>query len=419
MPITGSISLSGDKSISHRALMLASLAGNGCVIHNLSSAADVLSTRRCLEVCGVSFSDVDGSTVVEGGELKNPAIDLDCGNSGTTARLLLGLLAGQGISARLVGDESLSRRPMNRVVEPLREMGAHIISSDGHLPIELKPGRLKGKKFRPAVASAQVKSALLLAGLGADGSTTVTERLPTRDHTENMLAGIGVNIRREGLVSAVDKPAQPLNKFEITVPGDPSTGAFYAAAAAVIPDSELILENVLLNKTRTGFYSALEQMGAVVEYSQTGRELGEPSGNIIIRHRSLKGICLGADDIPALVDEIPVLAVIATQARGITEIRGAEELRVKESDRIAALSENLKVVGAAVEEHGDGLTITGPTGLQGGRIKTFNDHRIAMAFSIADLLTEEIIQPDNPDCISISAPEFTTILKKIYQGNQR
>ncbi len=415
MLIRGSLTFTGDKSISHRALMLAALTNGECIVYNLAQGQDVETTRQCLAVCGIDSTREGNSIRIIGGTLINPANDLDCGNSGTTARLLLGLLAGQGITARFTGDDSLSKRPMGRVITPLTQMGAKIESERGHLPLALHSRKLAGISYRPPVASAQVKSAILLAGLGAIGTTTVSENLPTRDHTEKMLMAIGAEIEIGEAHTALQRLDGELQTFEMSVPGDPSTAAFFAVAAAGLPDSELILKQVSLNPRRLGLYSMLERMGAIVVYLQTDQILGEPGGDIKIQSRPLQGVTITAQDIPGMIDELPVLAVLATQAEGVTEISGAGELRVKESDRISALYQNLKRLGAQVEEHADGLTIAGPSRLKGGSVRSFGDHRIAMAMKIAGLFTTDPISIDGSACIIISAPEFDDMLNQVLK----
>ena len=416
MHIHGSLTFAGDKSISHRALMLAALTDGECVVHNPAGGQDLETTRRCLAACGIESSWEGNSIRITGGTLINPTGDLDCANSGTTARLLLGLLAGQGIAARLTGDKSLSRRPMGRVIAPLTRLGAKIESAQEYLPITLHSRQLSGITNQPSVASAQVKSAILLAGLGAGGTTTVIENLSTRDHTEKMLSVLDAPIEIAGSQITVQKLKGNLPIFEMTVPGDPSTAAFFAVAAAGLPGSELVLRQVSLNPGRIGLYSILERMGTRVVYQQTDQILGEPVGDINIKSRPLQGVTIAAKDIPGMIDELPALAVLATQAQGVTEIRGAADLRVKESDRIAALCENLMRLGAKVKEHADGLTIAGPTHLQGETVRSFGDHRIAMAMKIAGLFATGPISIDDSACIKISAPEFDDLLNQVLKN---
>ena len=265
MVIKGTLTFSGDKSISHRALMFSALADGESRISNLSTGADVQSTRKCLEACGVEIKDEGNEVVVNGGKLSDPIDSLDCGNSGTTTRLLLGLMAGQGINATFIGDDSLSSRPMNRIMDPLYQMGLKSESNDGKLPITIRKSELNGIQYKSPVASAQVKSAVLLAGLGASGETSITEPILSRNHTEKMLSGLGANLSTEGLAATVSSMTSPLSAFNLAVPGDPSTAAFFAASAALVPNSELVLTRILVNPTRTGFFTALEKMGVAME----------------------------------------------------------------------------------------------------------------------------------------------------------
>ncbi len=406
MAIKGVISFPGDKSISHRALMFAALTDGKARIANLSTGADVQSTRHCLEACGIHIQDDNKDVVVTGGQFSDPIKPLDCGNSGTTTRLLLGLLAGQGINATLIGDESLSSRPMDRILNPLSQMGLVSKSNNGKLPITIHKNNLGGIDYQSPVASAQVKSATLLAGLGANGETTIIEPTLSRDHTEKMLAGLGADISIDGLTSTVSKLNFPLLSFELSVPGDPSTAAFFAAAAVLVPDSELMMNRILTNPTRTGFFATLEKMGAEIECIRQWEEAGELMGDLKIFHGPLNAITLTNQDIPGLIDELPIIAIIATQAVGKTEVRGAKELRIKECDRIHAICTNLKKMGVDIKELDDGFIINGPTKLKGTQIETFHDHRIAMAFTVAGLIADGNVILDYPECASISYPEF-------------
>lgn len=411
--LNGKLQFPGDKSISHRALILAALTDGDCQIENISTGADVESTRNCLALCGINSKKTKKIVYITGKPMRNPENFLDCGNSGTTARLLIGLLAGQKVSARFVSDVSLSKRPMQRVIHPLEKMGAKFESSDQHLPLTLRIKDLTGISYTPSVASAQVKSAILFAGLGAEGETTVTESIPTRNHTELMLNELGADIRTKDNSVTVLPLQRPLNSFKMTIPGDPSTAAFFAAAAALIPNSNLKLENVSANPTRTGFYTVLEQMRGDIECLSQWENNGERAGDLRIRGSQLEGISITKKDVPGIIDEIPILAVMATQAEGTTEIRGAADLRVKECDRINAICINLKRMGADITEFDDGFAITGPTPLKSAKIETFGDHRIAMAFTIAGLAANVAVKLDNPDCVNISFPEFYSFLSKV------
>ena len=415
MAIKGEIIFPGDKSISHRALMFAALANGESRISNLSTGVDVKSTRNCLEACGIEIGDEGNEVVVNGGKFSDPTRPLDCGNSGTTTRLLLGLLAGQGINATFVGDESLSSRPMNRILDPLFQMGLKCESHDGKLPITIQNSDLNGIQYESPVASAQVKSAILLAGLGASGKTSVKEPILSRDHTEKMINGLGVDISIKGLTATVSNLSTPFSSFQFSVPGDPSTAAFFAASAALVPNSEIVLNRVLANPTRIGFFAALEKMGVGIEWLDQWDEAGERIRNIKIFHQALNSTPITIDNIPGLIDEIPVIAILATQVEGKMEIRGAEELRIKECDRIHAICKNLKTMGADIQELDDGFIINGPTPLYGAKIETFHDHRIAMAFAIAGLVAHGKMVLDHPECASISYPEFYDELERMIQ----
>jgi 3-phosphoshikimate 1-carboxyvinyltransferase len=413
--IKGKITFPGDKSISHRSLMFAALADGESRISNLSTGTDVQSTRECLEACGIDIRDDGDDVVVTGGKFADPKQPLDCGNSGTSTRLLLGLLAGQGVNATFIGDESLSSRPMNRILDPLSQMGLKSKSNNGKLPITIYKSDLTGIEYDSPVASAQVKSAVLLAGFGASGETSVTEPILSRDHTEKMLKGLGGNISTHGLTTTISPLTSPLLSFDLTVPGDPSTAAFFAAASSIVPNSEIILNRVLRNPTRIGFYGALQKMGAGMDCQEQWEDAGETIGNLKVFQQPLNAITITKDDVPGLVDELPIIAILATQAKGKTEVRGAEELRVKECDRIHAICKNLKIIGANIEELEDGFIIHGPTQLKGGEIETFHDHRIAMAFTIAGLVSDGDIILDYPECASISYPEFYDELERLNQ----
>jgi 3-phosphoshikimate 1-carboxyvinyltransferase len=415
MRIKGSIEIPGDKSISHRALIFAALSDGICNISNISKGLDVKSTRRSLSLCGIKSTADSVFTTVAGGDLVNPDQPLDCGNSGTTARLLLGLLAGKGINAWFIGDNSLISRPMKRVIEPLEKMGCEIRSTDERLPISISNSPINGIYYTLPVPSAQVKSAIIFAGLGAQNTTTIIEPLKSRDHTEIMLNNLGGDIQISGDTIKIQPLTKPLKSFDIIVPGDPSSAAFFIAAAVLIPNSDLIIKNILLNPTRIGFINVLTRMGANIEIVDQRGAGGEMIGDILVRYSQLSGITLSKSDIPGIIDELPILAIVASQAKGISEIRGAGELRVKESDRISAIYKNLIKLGAKITEFDDGFKIEGPCKLSGGKIETHNDHRIAMAFSIAGLISEGKVQIDTPECVSVSFPEFFSLLKSVTE----
>ena len=412
MRISGSISLPGDKSISHRALMMASLTEESCVIHNISTGSDVESTRLCLAECGIQSENNGSSVWIKSDKLETPKKPLNCGNSGTTVRLLAGLLAGKGLTANFIGDKSLSKRPMSRIIEPLTKMGISIESENGYLPLSIIPDNLNGIKYSPPIASAQVKSSIIMAALGAIGETQLQEKIKTRDHTEIMLKELGADIQ-SGDVISVQPLKTPLDQFEITIPGDPSSAAFFAAAAAMIPNSDLTINNVLANPLRIGFFSVLENMGADLQWTHMRKEGGEWVGDVHILNQPLNGIHIMEDIIPTVIDEIPIIAVLATQADSPTIVEGASELRVKESDRIRAICQNLESMGAEIIEKKNGFIINPIKKLQHTHIKTFGDHRIAMAFTIAGLITSKKNTLDDEMCINISFPEFYEILSNI------
>ena len=409
--IKGTIEFPGDKSISHRALMIASISSETSQIKNLSNGQDVLSTKKCLEQCGISINGSKNSYQIRGGKFADPEKDLDCQNSGTTVRLLTGLLAGKNINARLIGDESLSKRPMERIVKPLSKMGLQIKSNDGKLPISIKDSRINGIDYKNTMSSAQVKSAVLLCGLGTTDTTSYYEPIKSRNHTEIMLKNIGVDIEHNNGKIILRNSNSLIKGLDITIPGDPSTASFFAAAALILPKSELILKNILANPTRFGFFDALNRMGANIEYLSSWNESGEEVKNIKIKYGPLNAIKIDHMHIPGMIDEIPILSIVASQANGKTEIRGAKELRVKESDRIQAIVHNLRNMGVLIEEHNDGFSIFGPVKLKGSKIKTFNDHRIAMAFSIAGLIADGETVLDNKQCVDVSFPNFFNMLR--------
>jgi 3-phosphoshikimate 1-carboxyvinyltransferase len=415
--LVGEIALPGDKSISHRALIVGALAAGSSTIRNLNTGDDVNRTRTILAQVGIPITESNGVVEVEGrgtAGLREAATILDCGNSGTTMRLLLGVFAGSRGGFFLSGDDSLRRRPMLRVVAPLRQMGASIDGLDhaNRAPLFVRGGSLQGVDVELPVASAQVKSALLLAALTAEGSTTVVEPGSSRDHTERMLDAAGIKIEQSspGTVSLVG-PAAP-DRLDHEVPGDVSAAAFLAGAAAVMEGSDLTLTGVGLNPTRTGWLDVLRDMGANIDYSIEKETAEEPVGVVQVKSAALHATVIEGARIPVLIDELPLLAVIATQAEGRTVIRDAAELRVKESDRIEALAQGLRVLGAQVETQPEGMTITGPTRLNAGVVDSFGDHRIAMAFAIAGLTSHEKVTVRGWSCVDTSFPDFLSTLDR-------
>ena len=412
--LRGRVRVPGDKSISHRAALIGALARGDTVIHHFLRADDCLHTVSCLRALGVGIEDEGSRLIVRGmgPRWRAPMTPLDAGNSGTTMRLLAGILAGQPFQTELTGDASLRTRPMDRIVEPLSRMGARIVASgDGRFPpLRITGGSLRGITYTLPVASAQVKSAVLLAGLLAEGPTTVVESTPTRDHTERMLAAFGAPIRRDG--DRVSVTAAALRGNEVRVCGDISSAAFLLAAAAAMPGSELTVEHVGLNPTRTGFLDVLRALGAEADVRQTGEDAGEPVGAVTVRGQRLRGVRVGGSLIPRVIDELPVLCVIATAAEGETVISDAAELRVKESDRIAVIARGLRALGGEVEERPDGLTVYGSR-LRGGRVGSAGDHRIAMAFAVAGLLAGGPVTVEGAESIKVSFPEFGRVLQEV------
>jgi 3-phosphoshikimate 1-carboxyvinyltransferase len=415
-PLTGRIRVPGDKSITHRALILSALADGSSVVTGANLGADVRATAAALAALGASchLDEANYKVVVEGSGwagLGRAEGILDAGNSGTTLRLLLGVCAATPGRHVLTGDDSLRSRPMLRVVEPLRRMGAVIEGRRGGdlAPLVVQGGALAGVAAELTVASAQAKSALLLAGLRARGVTSVTEPAPSRDHTERMLGAAGVAVERQGTTVTVAGGQQPEHR-SWPVPGDLSSAAFFIAGAVIVPGSDLEVEGVGLNPTRSGVLEVLRTMGADLEVHQDEVASGEPRGSVRARHSRLVGTEVGPAGIAAVIDELPVLAVVATQAEGRTVISGASELRVKESDRIATLASNLRALGADVEELRDGLIVSGPTSLRGGRVETKGDHRMALAMATAGLIASGEVEVDDRSCIATSFPEFPAVL---------
>jgi 3-phosphoshikimate 1-carboxyvinyltransferase len=418
--LEGHVTLPGDKSISHRAALIAALASGSSEIRNFSTAQDCASTLSCLRQLGVSVEINDGVVLFKGNQpLRAPVSHLDCGNSGSTIRILAGILAGQNFSAELIGDKSLSSRPMRRIIEPLELMGAKIESTDGKPPLKIHGSdQLSPITYRLPVASAQVKSAILFAGLFANGRTTVIEKLPTRDHTERMFSGFGVPVTtNDDLSITIDGPAR-FTGGAITIPGDISSAAYFVAAAMLLPGSELTIESVGLNPTRAAFLEVLKSWGADISTSDVRSERNEPVGTITVRGglRSTprdEDRILSGSMIPSLIDELPLLAVVGTQVPGGIQIRDAEELRLKESDRLLATAENLRAMGAKVEEFDDGIAVSGPAELRGAAIDSFGDHRIAMAFSVAALVANRQTEILDSECVGISFPEFFGLLDSL------
>ncbi len=418
----GRVRVPGDKSISHRLAMLAALADGESEIEGFLEAADCLSTLACLNRLGVWTELAGGRLRVRGRGLRGleePADVLDAGNSGTTMRLLAGILAGQPFFSVLTGDESLRRRPMDRIVRPLTAMGAQIMGrvGDRFAPLAVRGGSLRAISYRSPVASAQVKSAVLLAGLYADGPTTVVEPAPSRDHTERLLRGLGVavesRVEAEGGFGVRVTPPTRLPAIRATVPGDFSSAAFWLAAAVIHPDAEVIVDGVGLNPTRTGFLDVLRLMGADVQAEVTGEAAGEPVGTVTARSSKLRAVQVGGDLIPRLIDELPLVALVACFAEGTTVIRDAAELRVKESDRLAGVAQGLTCLGAPVREEPDGLIITGPVRLTGAELDARGDHRLAMTWAVAGLAAAGQTRVVGAEAVAVSYPTFWETLAQL------
>ena len=414
--IIGTFSVPGDKSISHRLAMLGAIAQGTTVIHNFAASVDCRSTLECLRRLHVKIDQTASTVAVHGRGLHGltqPSTELDAGNSGTTVRLMSGILAGSPFESTFIGDESLSDRPMKRIIDPLRRFGATIQArDDNYLPLKIRGGQLNALDFTMPVASAQVKSAVLLAGLQARGSTKVHEPVPSRNHTEVALAEFGAHIKNDLNLIAIEG-GHELQGKEFTVPGDLSSAAFLIAAALVVPDSKLRLTAVGLNPTRTGFISLLEEVRARISLSQLSVINGEPAGDITVETSELAGMDIDGPWIPNIIDEIPMLAVLGTRTTKGIRIRDAAELRTKESDRIRAVAKNLRALGAEVEEYPDGLFVPGPQRLRSGVIDSFGDHRIAMAFAIGALFADGPVTIERPECAAISFPTFFELLNRV------
>ena len=419
--IESEITVSGDKSISHRAVLIASLANGACVLRGFSPSLDCIQTVEAMRALGIKIEQPEPEVLIVHGNrrrLNAPNEPINCGNSGTTMRLLAGILAGQNFKSRLVGDGSLSKRPMARIIEPLRKMGAKIEAEGEHntAPLQIEGAPLRGIRYTSPVASAQLKSALLFAGLFAKGKTTVQEPVPTRNHTELMLNYFLVRTHKDEEGVSVFGDHVPESR-DFSIPGDISSAAFWLVAAAAQPGGHLLVRDVGLNETRTGILGVLVRMGAQVREAIEDVEQVEPRGIVEVTGANLKGTVIQGKEVPQLIDELPILAVAGALARGTTIVRHAQELRVKETDRIAAIAHNLRSMGAQVVELTDGLEIHGRAPLHGARLSSFGDHRIAMAFAIAGLFAEGETVIQDVDCVAISYPSFEKMLNEI--GNPK
>ena len=412
--LCGRIAVPGDKSISHRALLLGALANGVTRIQNFLPAADCLATLACVHALGVEVERLSKTDLtVQGRGLRGliePKNVLDCVGSGTTMRLLAGILAGQPFYSVMTGNEQLRRRPMGRIAEPLRTMGATVLGRDSDRlpPLTIRGGNLHGIDYRLPVASAQVKSAILLAGLYAGGPTVIHEPSPARDHTERMLAAMGASMEVQG--SRFKVQSSKLSGLDIVVPGDISSAAYFVAAACLVPGSEVIIKGVGVNPTRTGFLDALTDMGANIMVENRREVSGEPVADVVVRAGDLRSVEVGGDQVPRMIDEFPILAVVASQAGGMTVVRDAAELRVKETDRIANIATELRKLGAHIEERPDGFVVEGPTPLVGTRVNSHGDHRMAMSLAMAGLVAEGETTIDGAECIVDSFPGFEETL---------
>jgi 3-phosphoshikimate 1-carboxyvinyltransferase len=418
--VKGELQLPGDKSISHRAALIGALASGVSRFSNFSTAIDCSSTLSCLRGLGVPVEQNGNEVRIQGlSNLNEPASVLDCGNSGSTIRMLAGVLAAQNFKCELTGDSSLNSRPMSRIIAPLELMGARIESTDGRPPLLVHGTKnVKAINYKLPVASAQVKSAILFAALSAEGQTQVHESSLSRDHTERMFNGFGVEVTTdEQLTVTLNGPAR-LTGGDMTIPGDASSASYFIAAAMLLPQSDLLLQGVGLNPTRAEFISVLRSWGADIATGNVQEERNEPVGRVRVKggiDRSRKDASRNLEKakIPSVIDELPLLAVVGTQLDGGIDIRNAGELRHKETDRLRATAENLLRMGAEVVEHADGLTISGPVQLRGATIDSYGDHRIAMAFSVAALIADGPTEIIGADCVKISFPEFFELLKSV------
>lgn len=409
-PLKGEITVPGDKSISHRCIMLGALANGTTSITNFLKGADCLSTISCFQKMGIEIEETKSEILVHGKGLHGlsaPTEILDAGNSGTTTRLISGILAGQNFSCDLTGDASIQKRPMKRIMTPLSMMGADITSvhNNGCAPLHIKGAPLKGISYQSPVASAQVKSCVLFAGLYADGKTSVTEPFLSRNHSELMLSSFGASIETCGTTATIE-PEPVLTAQKVEVPGDISSAAFFIAAGLLIPGSELLIKNVGINPTRDGILRVCKRMGAILELLNTRTQCGEPVADVLVKHSELNGTVIEGDLIPTLIDELPVIAVMAACANGETIIRNAEELKVKESNRLEIIVHHLNEMGCDITGTEDGMIIRGGKPLHGAVLDSYLDHRIAMSFAVAGLVADGETEITNADCVNISYPGF-------------
>ncbi|MBR5597433.1 MAG: 3-phosphoshikimate 1-carboxyvinyltransferase [Lachnospiraceae bacterium] len=419
-PLKGELEIPGDKSISHRAIMFGSLANGTTEVTHFLQGADCLSTISCFQKLGIKIENTTDKILIHGKGLHGlsaPTDILDCGNSGTTTRLISGILSGQTFTSTLTGDASIQKRPMKRIMDPLRQMGAGITSihDNNCAPLTIKGSKLQSIHYYSPIASAQIKSAILLAGLYANGETRVTEPYISRNHSEIMLSHFGANIKTEG-TTAILLPNPILEGQKIAVPGDISSAAYFIAAGLLVPGSEILLKNVGINPTRDGILRVAKEMGGNIELLNMNTDNGEPTSDILVKFSALQGITIGGEIIPTLIDEIPIIAIMAAFAKGTTIIKDAAELKVKESNRIQVMVDNLKAMGADIESTEDGMIIHGGNDLHGTIIDSHMDHRIAMSFAIASLLADGQMTILDKNCVDISFPTFYQDLNRL-SGN--
>ena len=414
MRVQGTLQLPGDKSISHRAIMLSAIADGVSYVKNLNDGADLQSTINILRDCGASIDHKEDEFVINGKKLHSPSKDLDCGNSGTTTRLVAGLLASQKLTFSLIGDESLSKRPMKRIITPLKSMGCKISSNNGLLPLSIDASDgTSAIDFDMKVASAQVKSCILFSALGGNNVSSINEIIPTRNHSEIMLKNMGASIEREGSKIIVHPLKSKLKPIDISIPSDPSSAAFFAALAVINNNSNLKLTNVLLNESRIGFVEVLNEMNCLISKSNESIHNGEKVGDLTIGSSNLKAIEIESETIPSIIDEVPVLAVVAAFANGTTVFKNVEELKYKECDRLSAIIHNLEAFGIKAYEKNNDLFVEGGKVKRMPKITSFDDHRIAMAFTILSLTSFEKYELDNEQCVDISLPNFFNYLSEI------
>ena len=414
MRFQGTLQLPGDKSISHRAIMLSAIADGESCVKNLNDGADLQSTINILKDCGASIEQRNKKIIINGRKLHSPKIELDCGNSGTTTRLVAGLLSSQKLIFTLIGDESLSQRPMNRIIQPLKKMGCKMSSSKGLLPLYVDASNgISAIDYDMEIASAQVKSSILFSALGGNNVSSINEVIPTRNHSEIMLINMGASIETQGTKIFVHPLESKLKAIDISVPSDPSSSAFFAGLAVISNNSKLKLTNVLLNESRIGFVEVLRRMNCLIIQSNESIHNGEKVGDLTFSSSSIKAVEVEPEIIPSIIDEIPILAVVAAFSSGVTVFKNVEELKYKECDRLGAIIHNLQAFGIKAYENNNNLYVEGGKVKKMSQITTFDDHRIAMAFTILSLAAFKKYDLDNAKCVDISLPNFFKYLSEI------